>query len=63
MNTTTARIAAFALSAVMTSATVAGMNGLATRQYSKAEHIAQLAAGALPVAPPQRVVVIARRAA
>ena len=62
MKMTAVHLAAFVLSALMTSATVASMNGLATRQYSKAEHTAQVAADALQVATPQRVVVVARRA-
>ena len=60
---TTARFAAFALSALMTLGTVAGMNGLASKQYSAAEHLAQVAADATQVAALQRVVVVARRAA
>ena len=59
---TTARFAAFALSALMTLGTVAGMNGLASKQYSAAEHLAQVAADATQVAAVQRVVVVARRA-
>jgi hypothetical protein len=60
---TTARFAAFALSALMTFGTVAGMNGLATKQYSAAERMAQVAADATQDAALQRVVVVARRAA
>ena len=60
---TTARFAALALSALMTFGTVASMNGLATKQYSAAEHMAQQAADATQVAALQRVVVVAHRAA
>ena len=63
MTKTTAQFAAFALSALMTFGTVAGMNGLASKQYSAAEHMAQVAADATQVAALQRVVVVARRAA
>ena len=63
MTKSTAQIAALALSALMTFGTVAGMNGLATRQYVAAERMAQLAADATQVAALQRVVVVARRAA
>ena len=63
MTKTTAQFAAFALSALMTFGTVAGMNGLASKQYSAAEHMAQAAADATQVAALQRVVVVARRAA
>jgi hypothetical protein len=60
---TTARFAAFALSALMTFGTVAGMSGLASKQYSAAERMAQVAADATQVAALQRVVVVAHRAA
>ena len=63
MTKTTARFAAFALSVLMTVGTVAGMNGLATRQYAAAERVAQVAADATQVAALQRVVVVAHRAA
>jgi len=63
MTTTTARFAAFALSALMTVGTVAGMNGIATRQYVAAERVAQVAADATQVAAVQRVVVVGHRAA
>jgi len=63
MTTTTARFAAFALSALMTVCTVAGMNGIATRQYVAAERVAQVAADATQVAAVQRVVVVGHRAA
>jgi len=63
MTKTTAQAAAFALSALVTFCVVAGMNGIATRQYAAAEHVAQVAADATQVAAVQRVVVTARRAA
>jgi len=63
MTKTTARFAAFALSVLMTVGTVAGMNGLATKQYAAAERVAQVAADATQVAALQRVVVVAHRAA
>ena len=49
MTNTTAQFAAFALAALMTFGTVAGMNGIATKQYAAAERVAQ-AAGATQVA-------------
>ena len=60
---TTARFTAFALSVLMTFGIVAGMNGLATRQYAASERMAQVAADATQVTALQRVVVVARRAA
>ena len=63
MTKTTAQAAAFALSALMTFGVVAGMNGIATGQYTAAEHVAQVASDATQVAAVQRVVVTARRAA
>jgi len=63
MTKTTAQIAAFALAALTTFGTVAGMNGIATTQYAAAEHVAQVAADATQVAALQRVIVVARRAA
>ena len=63
MTKTTAQFAAVALSALMTFGLVAGMNGIATRQYVAAERVAQVAADATQVAALQRVVVVARRAA
>ena len=63
MTKTTAQAAAFALSALMTFGVVACMNGIATGQYTAAEHVAQVAADATQVAAVQRVVVTARRAA
>ena len=63
MTKTTAQFAAFTLSALMTLGIVAGMNGIATRQYSAAERLAQQAADTTQVAAVQRVVIVARRAA
>jgi len=70
MTRTTAQAAAFALSVVMTFGVVAGMNGIATKQYAAAERVAQVAADAAQVAADatqvaalQRVVVVARRVA
>jgi len=63
MTKTTAHAAAAVLSALMTLAVVAGMNGIATKQYSAAERVAQTAANATQVAAVQRVVVTARRTA
>ena len=63
MTKTTARFAAFALSALMTFGVVAGMNGIATKQYAAAERVVQVAADATQVATLQRVVVVAHRAA
>jgi hypothetical protein len=63
MTKTTAQAAAFALSVLMTFGTVAGMNGIATKQYAAAERVVQVAADATQVAALQRVVVVARRAA
>ena len=62
MTKTTAQAAAAVLAALMTLAVVAGMNGLATKQYAAAERVAQVAADATQVAAVQRVVVTARRA-
>ena len=61
MTKTTAQAAAAVLSVLMSLATVAGMNGIATKQYVAAERVAQVAADATQVAAVQRVVVVARR--
>ena len=63
MTKTTAQAAAAVLSVLMTFGVVAGMNGIATRQYASAERVAQVAADATQVAAVQRVVVVARRIA
>ena len=63
MTKTTAQAAAAVLSVLMTLAVVAGMNGIATKQYATAERVTQVAADATQVAAVQRVVVTARRSA
>ena len=62
MTKTTAQFAAFALSALMTLATVAGMNGIATKQYAAADSLAMAPYGQTHVAV-QHVTVIGHRAA
>ena len=61
MTKTTAHAAAAVLSVLMSFGVVAGMNGIATREYAAAERVAQAAAGATQVAAVQHVVVTARR--
>ena len=61
MTKTTAQFAAFALSALMTLATVAGMNGIATKQYAAADSLAMAPYGQQHVAV-QHVTVIGHRA-
>jgi hypothetical protein len=61
MTKTTAQIAAFALSAVMTLGVVAGMNGIAASRYAAADNLAQAAGGQTAVAL-QRVVIVGHRA-
>ena len=61
MTQTTARIAAFALSAIMTLGVVAGMNGIATRQYAAADSLAMAPYGQAHVAM-QHVTVVGHRA-
>ena len=61
MTKTTTQAAALALSALMTLATVAGMNGLATKQYAAADSLAMAPYGQTHVAV-QHVTVIGRRA-
>ena len=58
---TTARIAALALSALMTLATVAGMNGIATKQYAAADSLAMAQYGQTHVAV-QHVTIVGHRA-
>ena len=60
MTKTTAQFAAVALSALMTLATVAGMNGIATRQYAKADSLAMAPYGQTHVAI-QHVTVVGHR--
>ena len=61
MTKTTTQAAALVLSALMTVATVAGMNGLATKQYAAADALAMAPYGQAHVAV-QHVVVVGHRA-
>ena len=61
MTQTTARIAAFALSAIVTFGVVAGMNGIATKQYAAADSLAMAPYGQTHVAV-QHVTVVGHRA-
>jgi len=61
MTKTTAQFAALALSALMTLAVVAGVNGLATQQYAAADALAMAPYGQTHVAV-QHVTVIGHRA-
>ena len=61
MTKTTTQFAALALSALMTVATVAGMNGLATKQYAVADSLAMAPYGQTHVAM-QYVTVVGHRA-
>ena len=61
MTKTPARITAFALSTLMTLAVVAGMNGIAARQYASADALVTASAGQDQVAL-QRVVIVGHRA-
>jgi hypothetical protein len=61
MTKTTTQLAALALSALMTLAVVAGMNGIATRQYAAADTLAMAAYGQTHVAM-QHVTVVGHRA-
>ena len=58
---TTARIAAFALSALMTLGVVAGVNGIATKQYAAADSLAMAQYGQTHVAV-QHVTIVGHRA-
>jgi hypothetical protein len=60
MTKTTAQFAALALSALMTAATVAGMNGIATKQYAVADTLAMAPYGLTHVAV-QHVTVVGHR--
>ena len=62
MTKTTAQAAAIVLSALMTLATVAGMNAVATHQYAAADSLAMAQYGQTHVAV-QHVTVVGRRAA
>ena len=61
MTKTTAQAAALALSALMTLAIVAGMNGIATKQYAVADTLAMAAYGQTHVAQ-QTVTIVGHRA-
>ncbi len=61
MTKTTTQVAALALSALVTLAVVAGMNGIATKQYAAADSLAMAQYGQTHVAV-QHVTVIGRRA-
>ena len=61
MTKTTAQIAAFALSALMTFGVVAGMNGIATKQYAAADSLAMAPYGQAHVAM-QHVTIVGHRA-
>ena len=61
MTKTSTHAAAFALSAIMTLATVAGMNGIATRQYAAADSLAMAPYGQTHVAV-QHVTIVGHRA-
>ena len=61
MTKTTTQAAALALSALMTLAVVAGMNGLATTQYAAADTLAMAAYGQTHVAV-QHVTIVGHRA-
>jgi hypothetical protein len=61
MTKTTAQAAALVLSVLMTVATVAGMNGIATKQYAAADSLAMAPYGQAHVAL-QHVTVVGRRA-
>ena len=61
MTKTTTQAAALALSALMTLAIVAGMNGIATKQYAAADTLAMAPYGQTHVAV-QHVTIVGRRA-
>ena len=61
MTKTTTQAAALALSALMTLAIVAGVNGIATKQYAAADSLAMAPYGQAHVAM-QHVTVVGRRA-
>ena len=60
MTKTTTQAAALALSALMTLAVVAGMNGLATKQYAAADSLAMAKYGQTHVAL-QHVTIVGHR--
>ena len=61
MTKTTTQFAALALAALMTVATVAGMNGIATEQYAVADTLAMAPYGQTHVAQ-QTVTIVGHRA-
>jgi hypothetical protein len=61
MTKTTTQAAALALAVLMSLATVAGMNGLAAKQYAKADSLAMAPYGQVHVAM-QHVTVVGHRA-
>jgi len=61
MTKTTAQFAALALAALMTVATVAGMNGIATKQYAAQDTLAMAPYGQTHVAM-QTVTIVGHRA-
>ena len=61
MTKTTTQAAALALAALMTLGTVAGMNGLATKEYAAADSLAMAPYGLTHVAV-QHVTVVGHRA-
>ncbi|MCK9686936.1 hypothetical protein [Scleromatobacter humisilvae] len=61
MTKTTPQFAALALAAIMTVATVAGMNGIATKQYAVADTLAMAPYGQTHVAQ-QTVTIVGHRA-
>jgi len=61
MTKTTPQAAAVVLSVLMTLATVAGMNGIAAKQYAKADSLAMAPSGQTHVAM-QHVSVVGHRA-
>ena len=60
MTKSTAQVAAVALSAIISFGVIAGMNGLATAQYAKADSLAMAPYGLTHVAV-QHVTVVGRR--
>ena len=60
MTKTTTQIAALALSVFMTTATFAGVNGLATKEYAKADALAMAPYGQAHVAV-QHVTIVGHR--
>jgi len=61
MTKTTTQAAAAVLSALVTLGVVAGMNGIATTQYAKADSLVMASVGAPQVAL-QRVTIVGHRA-